>query len=96
MGDLEMWSLIVSFFLPLVVAVAQQPRLSQAERVVVMVVFCAVAAVVTAWLKGELNSHNWFHSFLVMGVGTIVFYRGVWKPTGVAPRIEIATSTSKP
>lgn len=95
MSDLEMWSAVVAFFLPLVIAVAQQPRFSGALRVVIMVVFCAAAAAVTAALQGDLTADRWFHSLLVVVVATIAFYRGVWRPAGTAAHVEYATSNEK-
>lgn len=94
MSDLEMWSGLVAFFLPLVIAIAQQPRFSNALRVAIMVVFCIVASVVTTALQGDLDWHRWYHSLLVLGIATIAFYNGVWKPAGVAGRVETATAPS--
>lgn len=92
MTDLEMWSGLVAFGLPLLIAVLQQPRFSNTVRVLIMVVVCIVAALVTATLQGDLDWHRWGHSLLVLGIGVIAFYNGVWKPLGVAPAIERATS----
>lgn len=95
MTDLEMWSGLVAFFLPLVIAVVQQPRFNSALRVAVMVVFCVVASIVTTALQGDLDWHRWFHSLLVVGIGTIAFYHGVWQPAKVAPKVERATAPTK-
>jgi hypothetical protein len=92
MSDLEMWSAVVAFFLPLVIAVAQRPSLSGTARVVIMVVFCAIAALVTTWLQGDLNWSRWFHSLLIVTIATIAFYRGMWKQTGTTHQVEKATS----
>jgi hypothetical protein len=92
MTDLEMWSGLVAFGLPLLIAVIQQPRFSSVLRVVIMVLSCIVASVVTTALQGDLDWHRWFHSLLVVGIGTIAFYHGVWQPATVAPKVEAATS----
>lgn len=96
MTDLEMWSALVAFLLPLVIAVIQQPRWSGPVRVGIMVVFCVLASLVTTALQGNLSTDRWFHSLLVVAIGTIAFYQGVWKPALVAPRLERATSPRAP
>lgn len=95
MNDLEMWSGLVAFLLPLVIAVVQQPHFPPILRVIVMVVFCVVAALVTAALQGNLDWNRWYHSVLIIAIGTIAFYSGVWKPALVAPKLERATSTRR-
>lgn len=93
MTDLQMWSLIVGFFMPLAIALVQQPRWSNAARAAVMFVLCAVAGAVTAYLNGDLeNGRSLVSSVLLVLVTTISMFKGLWKPTGVAPAIESATS----
>jgi hypothetical protein len=92
MSDLEMWSAVVAFFLPLVISIAQRPNTPGTVRVVIMLVFCVLAALVTTWLQGDLTGGRWFHSLLVVVIATIAFYRGMWKQTGTTNVIERKTS----
>lgn len=94
MTDLEMWSGLVAYLLPLVIALAQQPHLPNFVRVLITCVSCVVASVVTTALQGELDWTRWGHSALVVGIGTFAFYHGFWKPSGIAPAVENATSVS--
>lgn len=92
MSNLEMWALIVGFFLPNVIAFLVQTGWSQRLQSVVMFAACAVAAVVTVYLQGELTGERFVEAGLVILVTTIATYKGFWKPTGVAPAIETKTN----
>lgn len=94
MTDLEMWSLVVGFFLPMVIAVVQQPRFPQPVRALITFLACMVASGVTIWLQGEVEFERWVESGLLILVSTIATYKGLWKPVGLAPEIERATSPS--
>lgn len=96
MTDLEMWSGLVGFLLPGVIALVQQPRFNGPTRVLVTLAASAGASAVTAALQGQLDWHRWFHSVLVVAVATIAFYHGAWKPSGVAPSLEAGTSPKAP
>lgn len=92
MTDLEMWSLVVGVLLPPLVAMVNQPGWSAAAKGVVAVLASVVAAAVTVWLRGDLSGGTWLHSMLVVAVAAIASYQAWWKPTGIAPAIERATS----
>ena len=92
MTDLMMWSLIVGFFMPPVQAVIQQTNWSSRLRAGVNFVACFVAGVGVAFFQGDFTGRRVVGSVLVVLVTTIAVYKGTWKPTGVAPAIEKATS----
>lgn len=89
-----MWSLIVGFFLPPIQAVIQQPTWSKQLRSAVNFVVCGVAAVGVSYFQGDFTGRRWVESGLVILVATIATYTGTWKPSGIAPSIENATSPS--
>ena len=89
-----MWSLIVGFLLPPAIAVVQQPRWSEPVRAIVMFVVCLIAAAGTAYFQGDLTGRRWIQAALLIVVATIATFKGLWKPTRVAPEIEAATSRS--
>jgi hypothetical protein len=92
LSNLAMWSLIVGALTPPLVAVVQRPTFNKHFRVIVMVAAAAVDGVVVSWLQGDLDFSRFTNSALIAGVAIISAYQGIWKPTGIAPRIERATS----
>jgi len=97
MTNVAMWALIVGFFSPLVLAVIQQPGWSNPVRSVVAFLYSAVAAAGTIFFTNGnsftgTDNKDWVSTFLFVFVSTIAFYRGFWKTTNVAPKLEAATS----
>ena len=90
--NLAMWGLVVGFLSPLVISVIQQPSWSQQVRSLVMFAFALVAGFGTAWLGGQLNGTDITTSVLIVMVTAISTYEGLWKKTGLASVIELATS----
>jgi len=95
MDNLAMWSLVVGFFTPPVLAVIQQPKWSATVRAIVGFLFALVVGGVTAWLTGSLNVNDWVSAALIVLVSAITTYKGFWKETGVAQKIEAATSAKE-
>lgn len=93
MTNAEMWSFIAGFLLPPVEAFIQQTRWSLQIRAVVNFLVCCVVAIgVVAVTKPTLTWHNWVTSALTVLVTAIAVYKGLWKPTTVAPLIESKTN----
>lgn len=97
MSNAAMWALIVGFFLPHLLAVVQQPRFSQGLRAVITFAGSLIAAVGTVLIQNDGWSwHDWVSSSLLILVTAIATYKGLWKPTQIAPAVEHSTSgTSK-
>lgn len=91
-SNVAMWGLIVGFLTPIVLAVVQQPSWSQAVRSVVMFVFALIAGGATAYFAGQLDGKDVTTAVLIVMVSAISTYEGFWKKTGIAPKIEVATS----
>lgn len=96
MSNLVMWSLIVGFLAPPVISVIQQPKWSDTARAVFTSIFAVVAGGATAYFNGEFRAGDIVGTILVIGVAAITFYRGFFKPTGISPAIENATSKTPP
>ena len=96
MTNIQMWTLLVGFFMPPVIAVIQQAHWAVRLRALVTFAVCVVASLVTVWLTGEFNTKDVVASILTVLVTALATYRGLWKPTGVAPSIEAATSPTSP
>jgi hypothetical protein len=91
-NDLQNWSLLVGVVAPLAVAIIQQPGWRPAMRAVVTVLCCLLLAAGTAYFTGAFNGRGYLSALLLVFVGAITAYKGLWKPTGIAPAIETKTS----
>jgi hypothetical protein len=93
-SNVLMWAGIVGFFMPVLLAVVQQPGWSSALRSVVMFVASIVAAVGTVYFTddGAYTRDTMITTVLVVMVTAISTYKGLWQPTTVAPKVEAATS----
>jgi len=88
--DLVMLSTLVGVFMPPLVAVAQQPRLSPILRAIVVIVSCVAVGAATASLEGTLTGQRWTTSALIIGTAAVAAYRLFWHRS--AQVIEHATS----
>jgi hypothetical protein len=90
--NLAMWSLIVGTVLPPIVAIIMQPSWPQWARTVVAVLASLVAGFGTVWFSGQWSMDDWVTSTLIVLVTSIATYKGLWTPTGIAQKVEAATS----
>ena len=92
---LVLWSTVVGFALPPVLAVVMRGRWRSELKGLVAFVACLIAAVGAVWLQGNLASGaDLTLGFLLVFGGAIGTYRLYWHPTGIAPAIERATDTA--
>jgi hypothetical protein len=94
-SNLAMWSLIIGFINPVVIALIQQPTWTPKIRAVVAFIFSALVAIPTAYFTGDLEGKSYVTAALLIAVSAMTSYKSFWRPTGVAPTLEVATSTSK-
>lgn len=92
MSNLEMWALVVGFFLPPALAIVQQAKFSDPVRAAIAFVACALAGAGTAYFQGDLTGRRFVEAGLVVLVAAVSTYHGFWKPVAVAPAIEKATN----
>lgn len=93
MSNAAMWAAIVGFFMPMLLAVVQQPGWSNAVRSIIMFLASCGAAVGTVLIQNDgWDGRDWVSTTLLIMVTAIATYHGLWKPTGVAPSIEKSTS----
>lgn len=93
MSDLTKWNLILGFLMPLLIAAIQQPKFPKWGRATVMVAASIIGGGLTAYLSGQVT--DWsdvLGGILTLGVASITFYHGFWKPTGAAQVIESKTN----
>lgn len=88
-------SLVTGSLLPLLVAVVQRPHFPRPARVLVMLASSLVAGGVVSWANGELDSAaDTAGAVLVVLIAAASTYSNVWRPAGIAPAVERATSPS--
>lgn len=86
---LALWSAVVGFVLPPVLAMVMRSSWSSQVQGLVAFTACLAAAAGTVWLQGDLGrSQDLVTSFLLIFTAAIGTYRLYWKPSGIAPSIE--------
>lgn len=86
---------LVGTILPMIIAIVQQEGWSSRTRSLVAFGVCLVAAGLTAWLQGQLNSTtDLVKAFGVVYVSAMVTYQHFWSPTGIATTVEKSTYIS--
>jgi hypothetical protein len=89
-------AIIVGFFLPLLLAIPMQDHWPDTIRTLFSVGAYAGAGAIVASTAGTLTGKSFWQATLEVLTLGVVGYQGVWKPSGVAPAIEAATSTKPP
>lgn len=92
MTNIQMYALVVGFFLPPALAIIQQPGWSNRVRSVVAFVACAIAGAGTAYFQGDLTGRRFVEAGLVILVTAMATFRNFWKTTGISPTIEEVTA----
>jgi len=87
-----MWSLLVGFFLPPVIALIQRKGWSDGIRALVAFAACIVAALGTCYFNGSLDGRSLVSATLTVVVTAIATYKGFWHKTGVSDAIERLTN----
>lgn len=100
-ADTASWALILGVLTPLLVALVQQPQWTARTRALVSLLASIVVGVLTVLANGvDLTVWTGNKAQTLLGVIALVMvasntaYKTLWKPTGVAPAIEHATSPS--
>ena len=88
LSDIALWSIIIGFVAPLVVAFVARPALDPWAKIAIQVAFCLVVGVITAYLYGQFDGRGIVSAVLLIFAVSILAYKGFWKPTGVADSIE--------
>lgn len=93
-SDLTMFTLVVGFLAPLVIAAVQKPTWNARTKTLVTALFCVVVGTGTAYFSGFFTGKSVVSIVLVVFVVSITTYQNFWKKTGVTEVIETATSPS--
>lgn len=90
--DLIAHNALVGALLPLLIAVIQQPRWSNPVRSVVTLVLCLAAGALVAYQSGRLTGQGFGYSATTVLLAAWATYTHFWKPTNIAPVVELLTS----
>jgi hypothetical protein len=82
--------------MPFIIAVINQRSWSPQIRGAVAFVVCLIASAVLAWTHGDLTWGDWRNTAVVVTGASMVMYHALWKPSGLAPAVEDATSVGAP
>lgn len=87
------WAALIGFIAPLIVSFLNQEHWSSQVKQIVAIVVAALLGVLTVYLTGvPVNWHSIGTSVAVVYAVSQGIYALIWKPSGVAPAIESATS----
>ena len=92
----ELWAAALGYVLPLAIAVVAQPRWTGAVKGLLMLAVAVLDGLGTAYFNGQFDGKPIITCILIAAVAIGVAYHTVWKPSGIAPGIERATSTGGP
>lgn len=97
MDNAQMFAVIIAFFIPPVLALVQQPTWPDWLRSALMFVVAVAVGTGTLYFAGTLAFDTGLATnILLVLVTAIGVYHGFYKPTGIAPAIEHATSGTLP
>jgi hypothetical protein len=88
-----LWALAVGFITPPVISVLTEQKWSTRTKSLVAFVFYLLIAAVAAYFAGLWTIADVGRLWLLIFLSASTSYRNFWKPTGVSPAIEAATSS---
>ncbi len=94
-ADITITSIVVGSLLPNLIAIIVQPRWRSEARGLATFAICVVAGLLIALLQGQIGSgQDVATSVVAVLITSQVLYQTLWRPSGIAPAIEKATSTT--
>ncbi|MFF5404635.1 hypothetical protein ACFY8K_16660 [Streptomyces misionensis] len=96
LSNAELWAAGLGYVLPPVIAIVNQPRWSSAVKGLLMLVVAVLDGLGTAYFNDQFTGKTIVTCMLTAAIAIGVAYHTVWRPSGIAPGIEQATSTGSP
>jgi hypothetical protein len=81
----QLWTAVLGYLLPPVIAIMNQPRWSGAAKGLLMLVVAVVDGLGSAYFTDQFTGEWIVTCILLAAVAIGVAYRTVWKPSGIAP-----------
>ncbi|MFC8676664.1 hypothetical protein ACFUEN_28765 [Streptomyces griseorubiginosus] len=91
--DAQLWAAVLGYLLPPLIAIPVQRHWAGPVKGIFMLLVAAGDGLGTAYFNGELSGRSVVTCTLTAALAIGVAYHTLWKPSGIAPRIEGATST---
>jgi hypothetical protein len=97
LNDRELVTALTSVFLPIIIAIVQRPAWSDRRRAIVafgLILLWTLGGVIYLGegVPQSVDWHAWLRLLLVNALTAYTVYQNLYKATGVAQRIEAATS----
>jgi hypothetical protein len=90
----QAWGLILGLLTPVLVSVVQQPQLPRWARATIAVVSGFLVGTITCLINGQIGAGDLLTTIALVLVASHTAYESFFKPTGIAPTVEAATSPS--
>jgi hypothetical protein len=87
---------IIGMVMPGLIALINQAHWDAKVKGLVALVSCLIVSTLVALFRGGLDWADWRNTVVVLTGSALVTYHVWWKPSTVAPTLEVATSTSQP
>lgn len=89
----DVWYLLLTgTVLPLLISLINQCHWSASAKSIVALVICAAAAIAVSLHAGVTSGQGIAGGVIIVVTVTKALYEAFWKPTGIAPTIETATT----
>jgi len=88
----ELWAAALAVVLPPVIAVVNQPRWSAMAKGIFMMLVATADGLGTAYFNDSFHGRTIVSGILLSVIVIGATYHTLWKPSGIAPGIEAATS----
>jgi hypothetical protein len=85
-------SALVGALMPAAIALVTRRDWPAEAKGLVAAALCLAAAALIAYTQGALDAADLLRSFLIVFTLAQILYQTFWKPSGIAPAIEVATS----
>lgn len=82
---------LIGGFLPLLIAVVNNPNWTPMRRQIVGTVIAFAVGVVFVAISGNFDPQNWLVTLAAVLGASQATYALIWKPTAIAPKVEGAT-----
>lgn len=82
--------------MPFLIAIVNQASWNPKLKGLVAFGACLGAAALLAALHGTLTFTNWRDTAIIVTGAAMVMYHALWRPSGLAPAIESATTIGSP
>lgn len=84
--------LVGSAIMPPVIALLNQRQWPAPAKGIIALAACLVASVVVELVRGPLAITGWRDTAIVVAGSSFAAYKLYWQPSGIAPKLEAATS----